>query len=144
MRKQRRKHRDDLGSVFATSVIVVMGGGVCAMVFAAGAPNAPEWLHPAILGGAGLLLVAFLAVRIPRGSTGLEFWNSLHQDRREHDKPIDYTPEPIQRKQGGRIGQQKPITAEEVREIRLNSSNTWVPSKERLRRTQERDDDVLE
>ena len=144
MRKQRRKHRDDLGSVFATSVIVVLGGGVCAMMFAAGAPNAPAWLHLAILGGAGLLLIVALAVRIPRGGTGLEFWNSFHQDRREHDMPIDYTPEPVQRKQEGRPGQQKPITANEVRELRLNSTNTWVPSKERLRRTQDQDDDVLE
>jgi hypothetical protein len=145
MRRPRRSHRNDLGSVFATAVIVVLGGGVCSILYALGSPHASPWTHGIIITVAGLVLAALIGVRFPRVSTGLEFWNAMFQGRADRDLPIDYSPEPIRPQETGRPGQQQPITAEKLRDIKLMSSNTWVPTRGRKRpNAEDDDDDVLQ
>ena len=143
MPRPRRSHRNDLGSVFATAVIVVLGAGVCSVLYAAANPTGSVWIHGVIVTIAVLFLAALIGVRFPRLGTGLEFWNAMFRARTDRDLPIDYTPESIRPQPSGRPGQQRPVTAEKLRDIKLMSSNTWVPTRGR-RRSAEDENDVLE
>ena len=87
-----------------------------------------------------LFLAALVGVRWPKLGTGLEFWHSVFRSRSGADDGVDYEPRRIEPKHVSSRGQQQPITANEVREIRLLSTNTWVPSRMRKTRT----DDVLD
>jgi len=142
MPKPRRSHRNDLGSVFATAVIVVLGAAVCSVLYAAATPNGSAWTHGIIITVAAVFLAVLIGVRFPRMSTGLEFWSAMFQGRTDRDLPIDYSPESIRPQETGRPGQQQPITADKLRDIRLMSSNAWVPSRGRKRSAE--DDDILE
>ncbi len=143
MRSPRRSHRNDLGSVFATAVIVVLGAGVCSVLYAAAEPGGSVWIHGIIITVAVLFLAALIGVRFPRLNTGLEFWNAMFRGRTDRDLPIDYSPESIRPQETGRPGQQKPVTAEKLRDIKLMSSNTWVPTRGR-KQSADKDGDVLE
>jgi hypothetical protein len=142
MPKPRRSHRNDLGSVFATAVIVVLGAAVCSVLYASATPNGSAWTHGIIITVAVLFMATLIGVRVPRISTGLEFWNAMFRARADRDLPIDYTPESIRPQATGRVGQQQPVTAQKLRDIRLMSSNAWVPT--RGRKPLAPDDNVLE
>ena len=131
MPKPRRRHRNDLGSIFAASVITVLGTGTSCAIYAVGSQNDSLFLQALIIAPALLFLAALIGVRWPKLGSGLEFWNSVFRSRADADHGVDYQPRRRDPEPVGTSGQQEPITAEEVREIRLLSSNTWVPSRTR-------------
>lgn len=140
MPKPRRRHRNDLGSIFAASVITVLGTGTSCAIYAVGSPNDSLLPQILIIGPALLFLAALVGVRFPRPGTGLEFWNAVFRSRADGDQGVDYQPRRRDPQPVCTSEQRRPITAREVREIQLLSSNTWVPT--RRRRT--REDEFLE
>ena len=140
MSKFRRNHRNDLGSVFAVSFITVLGTGICCTLYAVAAPTVSLWFLALIMTPAALCLAALVGVRWPRMGTGLEFWHAVFRSRAEADRGVDYQPRRIDPEPISSAGQQKPITADEVRDIRLMSTNTWVPTRSR----KENDNDFLD
>jgi len=131
MSKRRRDHRNDLGSIFAASVITVLGTGICCILYAVGMPAASPWILVLIITPAVFGLAALVGVRWPKMGTGLEFWNAVFRSRTQDDRAIDYQPRRVDPAPIGTPGQQQPTTADEVREIRLLSTNTWVPTRSR-------------
>lgn len=136
----RRRHRNDLGSIFAASVITVLGTGTSCAIYAVGSSNDSWLLQALIIAPALLFLSALIGVCWPKLGSGLEFWGAVFRSRADPDHGIDYQPRRRDPEPVHASGQQKPITANEVREIRLLNNNTWVPS--RTRKTSE--DDFLE
>ena len=134
MRRSRRSHRNDLGSLFATSVVVVLGMTICLVLYLVGHPRPSVWVEAGIVATALFFLSAALGIRMPRPGSGLEFWHSLFRSRADTDRSVDYTPEILRPHDPGRPGQNRPVTAEELRELRLLSSSTWVPSRSRRRK----------
>lgn len=127
MQKPRRRHRNDLGSVFAASVVTVLGAAISTILFTVGSPDSSPWLVGLIIVPAVLFLAALVGVRWPRLGTRLDFWHTVFRGRAGADHGLDYEPHPVRREAVKIVGQRKPITAEEVREIQLLSANTWVP-----------------
>tara|TARA_B100000530_G_scaffold104957_1_gene64968 strand:+ start:116 stop:538 length:423 start_codon:yes stop_codon:yes gene_type:complete len=140
MSKFRRKHRNDLGSVFAVSVITVLGTGICSTLYAVAAPRISLWFLALIMTPAVLCLAALVGIRWPKMGTGLEFWHAVFRNRVDDDPSIDYQPRRIDPKTIMRPGQQKPITADEVRNLNLVSTNAWVPTRTR----KNNQDDILD
>jgi len=98
------------------------------------------WILAWIVTPAVLCLATLVGVRWPKPGTALEFWHAIARSRMEGDRTVDYQPRRIDPQPIGTPGEQQPITADEVREIQLLSSNTWVPSQTR----KESADDFLE
>ncbi|MCH2203477.1 MAG: hypothetical protein MK102_16040 [Fuerstiella sp.] len=140
MSKRQRKHRNDLGSLFAASFTVVLGAGIACAMFAVGTRDTSSWFIVLIICSAAMMLAAIIGIRWPNVRTGLAFWHTTFRTRAKTDRSVDYQPCPIDRERMGTPGRQKPITADEVREIRLLSGNTWVPSRSRRKH----DDNFLE
>ena len=140
MPKFRRNHRNDLGSVFAVSFITVLGTGICCTLYAVAAPRVSLWFLTLIMTPSALCLAALVGVRWPKMGTGLEFWHAVFRSRADADRGVDYQPRRIDPEPIRSSGQQKPITADEVRDIRLMSTNTWVPTRSRNKKN----DDILD
>jgi hypothetical protein len=87
-----------------------------------------------------LCLAALVGIRWPKMGTGLEFWHAVFRNRVDDDPSIDYQPRRIDPKTIMRPGQQKPITADEVRNLNLVSTNAWVPTRTR----KNNQDDILD
>ena len=137
MPKLRRKHRNDLGSIFAASVIIVLGTGGSCIIYAVGSPNGSPSLLALIVAPAVLFLAGMVGVRWPKFGSGLEFWRVVFRSRLNADCGADYQPRRTEPEPISKPGQQQPITASEVREIQLLSANTWVPSRTRKKRGDE-------
>ena len=131
MSKFRRKHRNDLGSVFAVSFITVLGTGICCTLYAVAAPTVSLWFLALIMTPAALCLASLVGIRWPKMGTGLEFWHTVFRSRADADRSVDYQPRRIDAKPIMPPGQQKPITADEVRNLNLVSTNAWVPTRTR-------------
>ena len=129
MPKLRRGHKNDLGSLFAASIVTAFGAAVCAILFMIGDPEGSPWVIALIAGIAFVLLATILGVRIPRSGSSLGFWYAFFGTRAGRDQPVDYEPRPVRTQYGQSVGNQRPITAEEVRDIRELSTTTWVPSR---------------
>lgn len=134
MRRSRRSHRNDLGSLFATSVVVVLGMTICLVLYLVSQPRPSIWVEAGIVATALFFLGTALGIRMPRPGSGLEFWHSLFRERADSERAVDYTPEILRPHDPSRPGQNRPATAEELRELRLLSSSTWVPSRSRRRK----------
>lgn len=137
MMKRQRKHGNDSGSLFAASFTVVLGSGISCIMFAAAAREVSSWFMALILCSAVMFLAMLVVIRWPNLGTGLEFWCAAFRPRTRTDHTVDYQPCPIDRKRTVPPARQKPITADEVREIRLLSGNTWVPSRSRKKHSDE-------
>lgn len=124
--------RNDSGSLLASSLILGLGGGACLFMVGAMSPNSLP-LAAGILGSVfgGLLLLVVLQ-RFGRGlSLDLGFLGRFGRSRRD-DGVRDYEPRRAGSSRSDRsAGTNQPITAGEARELRLTSSSTWVPARER-------------
>ena len=129
MQKRRRSYRNDLGSVFAASVVTVLGAGISTALFAVGSPESSPWMVAVIIAPSTLFLAALVGVRWPKFGTGLDFWHVVYRGRAHADRSVDYQPRKIRQKLNQRTARQQPITVHQVRQIRLLSTNVWVPSR---------------
>lgn len=137
MPKPRRPHRNDLGSLFAASVVTVLGTGLCCLIFAAGARDGSIWPVLMIAAPAAVFLSLLVGVRSQGNGTGLQFWHVLFRSRAKNNRDVDYEPRRADDDRVTPAGQQRPITASEVRDIQLLSGNTWVPSRGRRKKDTE-------
>ena len=135
-----KRHRNDLGSVFATTVVVVLGTGLCLAMYTIGTSQASLWVQVGIIASSAIFLCLLMGIRLPRFSSGLQIWYSVARAKADENKVIDYVPQSATPQDHSRFGQRRPITAEEVREIRLTSGSTWVPTRSRKRSSS--DDEV--
>lgn len=141
MPKSRRPHRNDLGSLFAASVVTVLGTGLCCMLFAVGTRDGSIW--PILMIAAPAVVFLFMVGVRWQGSgsgSGLGFWHVLFRSRADRTRDLDYEPRRAESDRVSPEGQQRPITASEVREIQLLNGNTWVPARGR----RSKDDEYLD
>ncbi len=129
MQKPRRSHRNDLGSVFAASVVTVLGAGISSTLFAVGSPESSSWVVALIIAPSTLFLAVLVGVRWPKMGTGLDFWHVVFRCRADDARGVDYQPRRIRQKLNRVTGRQQPITVHEMRQIQLLSNNIWVPSR---------------
>lgn len=141
MPKRRQPYRNDLGSIFAASVSTALGVGFCCVLFAVGSPASSLWNLWLIVAAGALLLATLVAFTWRNSGIGLDFWHTVFRARAEDARGLDYTPRKVDTSDNSTPGGQRPITADEVREIKLMSVNTWVPARDRKKRN---DDEYLD
>lgn len=117
------------GSLFAATVVMTVGLGVCLVIVFLFAPDA-WWPLVLIVGGlVGLILLLCLfsspALRRARDS-------NLYGARRELvDNYVESFRPRHRRRSGAQAGTNKPPTADELRQIK-EDSNAWYPSDRRV------------
>ena len=130
MGKKIHRRRDDSGSMLATVIVIVLGAALCSFLCVLADVEQNELLLGTILGGAAFSIAWIVWYRYGRtNESSLTFWFLASKNRRD-DGLNDYVPEKIPGRGPQRpMGSNKPITAEEAREIQVTSSRTWVPAK---------------
>lgn len=124
------KHkRDDGGSMLATVIVIVGGAGLgCFLCMAA---NSSELLQGGIAIAALIAIVQIVRYRYARNTSsklGLFFF--IQKRPNDDGLAAQYRPRKIKdRRSQADTGDNKPITAEEARQIQVTSANTWVPTK---------------
>jgi len=139
MVKSRRGQRNELGSLFAASIVIVAGAVVCSILFMAGDPEGSPWLIAMIVGVAVLFMTAIIGIRFPRIRFGLGFWSVFFGDRSRGGDELDYQPRRVHTGQHQPSVNPRPITADEARDIHLLSTSTWVPSRLRAQKIRDRE-----
>ena len=139
MGKKFYRGRDDSGSMLATVVVIVLGAALCSFLCVLADVEQNDLLLGGILGGATLSIIWIVWFRYGRmNESSLTFWFLASKNRRD-DGLNDYRPEKVEDRGPKRpMGSNKPITAEEAREIQVTSSNTWVPAKGKRKKKQRR------
>lgn len=130
MGKKSFRRRDDSGSMLATVIVIVLGAGLCSFLCVLADQNQNGLLLGGIIGGALLAIVGLLVFRYGRmQDSSLAFWLAASKNHRD-DGLKDYQPEKAKSRGPSRpLGSNKPISAEEAREIQKTSSSTWVPAR---------------
>ncbi len=129
-----KSRRDDAGSMLAAVIVIVGGAGVCAFVGALDQSEAGAWMLGGVVVFAAMLLWWIVWYRYSRNvsQSGLAFWHMFGRSHREDGLAAQYRPRKVGEGNSNRpSGTNRPITAEEAKEIRATSANTWVPSKNR-------------
>ncbi len=123
--------RDDAGSMLATVIVVGLGAGLCSLLGLAGTSSAYDWIVITVLVTALLMLGLLTAYRYFRNEDpNLGFWHAVARNHREEGLAAQYRPRKVEDgQQGAPVDTHKPITADEVHEIQITSSRTWVPSR---------------
>ncbi|MCP4783115.1 MAG: hypothetical protein GY903_25365 [Fuerstiella sp.] len=122
--------RDDAGSMLATVIVVGFGAGLSSFVGLALASSAYDWIVIAVVATALLMLGLLTSYRYFRNEeANLGFWNAVARNHREEGLASQYRPRKVEDgEEKEPVDPNKPITADEVHEIHVTSSNTWVPS----------------
>lgn len=133
MGKKWGRRRDDAGSMLATVIVIVIGTGLCCFLCLMADPRNSDFLIGCVFVFAILLLCGIVWYRYGRRDGGsLAFWNAMARNHPDDGLAAQYRPEKIKdRKPERPVGSNKPITAEEARELKVTSSRTWVPSRAR-------------
>lgn len=132
MGKAWKHQRDDAGSMLATVIVVVLGALVCGFLVAASTESGGDWLLWTIVGVAVFFITWVMWYRYSRRTASpLSFWFALSRNYRDDEFPADYVPRKVRTRQADVAGPNRPITADEARELQQNSANTWVPSRNR-------------
>lgn len=123
--------RDDAGSMLATVIVVGLGAGLCSFLALAAASSAFDWIVVAVLVAALLMLGVVTSYRYFRNEDpNLGFWNAVARNHREAGLAAQYRPRKVENvPETVAPDPNQPITADEVHEIQVTSSNTWVPSR---------------
>jgi len=131
MPKKWFHRRDDAGSMLATVIVVGLGAGLCSFLGLAATSSGYDWIVIAVMATALLLLGLLTAYRYYRNQDpSLGFWNAVARNHREEGLAAQYRPRKIEeREEKTAIDPNQPITADEVHEIQVTSSRTWVPSR---------------
>ena len=133
MGRKWQNQKDDLGSVLASSIVVIGGAAFCLLVALFGAEKASPWLIAGVC--AVPLVFLLLVLRFRRGTSrtrsGLSFWNTLFRSPPDDGLAAGYRPRKVGEGQPPPpSGTNRPITASEAREIRITSASTWVPTRD--------------
>jgi len=131
MGRRWQRNRNDSGSLFASVFILALGSGCCLFTVAALSPGSlptAVWTVGGIAGSFTLLVILQRSGRLP--STDLSFLLTSLKQRRD-DGAADYQPRKAVSERQGPTGTNRPISAEEVHEIKVTSANTWVPAQSR-------------
>lgn len=133
MPKSTRSSERDYGryaaGLFAATVVITGGGGVCLMIVFASGP-ADVWRPLAIIGGGicslGLILWMLMARPIRRARDSNVYL--LHRQGLS-DYVETFQPH-LRRRSGRHFGTNKPPSADDLRQIK-EDSNAWYPSERR-------------
>ncbi|MEO2014567.1 MAG: hypothetical protein ABGZ53_09350 [Fuerstiella sp.] len=130
MAKKLFHRHDDAGSMLATVIVVGLGAGLCSFLGLAATSSAFDWIVMAVLATALLMLGLLTSYRYFRNEDpNLGFWNAVARNHREEGLAAQYRPRKVEDNQEKTpVDPHKPITADEVHEIQITSSRTWVPS----------------
>jgi len=131
MGRRWQSNRNDSGSLFASVFILALGSGCCLFTVAALSPGSLPttiWTLSGIVGCFMVLVVLQRFGKLP--STDLNFLLMSSKNRRT-DGAADYQPRKATPERRGPTGTNRPISAEEVHEIKVTSANTWVPAQSR-------------
>lgn len=117
--------------MLASVVVIVLGAGVTAFISALATGDQSDWAIGIIVAVTVLLVTWMIWYRYSRNrSVGLSFWAVFNRNHREDGLAAQYRPRKVK---DGRsetsVAVNKPITAEEARDIKENSANAWVPSR---------------
>lgn len=139
MARRYRGSRDDSGSLLAAVLITILGTLFCVITTAALAPES-LWLVGSIAAGPAVCLVVLTVLqRFSRGrGAGLSFFGKASRSFRD-DGVREYQPRKVTARPTVVSGSNRPITAEEARDIRLTSASTWIPARGRKRRSERSD-----
>jgi len=131
MSKKWFHRRDDAGSMLATVIVIGLGAGLCSFLALAGTSSSFDWIVLAVLVAALLILGGVTTYRYFRNEDpSLGFWNAVARNHREEGLAAQYRPQKAENVQEMEsVNPNKPITADEVHDIQVTSSNTWVPSR---------------
>jgi hypothetical protein len=123
--------RDDAGSMLATVIVVGLGAGLCSFLALAGTSSTFDWIVLAVMVAALFALGGVTSYRYYRNEDpNLGFWNAVARNHREERLAAQYRPRKVENvDEAVAADPNKPITADEVHEIQVTSSNTWVPSR---------------
>lgn len=133
MGRRWQSNRNDAGSLLASTFITSLATGFSIFVLIAIYPRENVNQILIICGACVALLIGIIWMRFGRMPLGsLSFWAVFGRSHREDHMAGDYVPRKVS---DGRStlppSGQKPITADEVRDIQSTSANTWVPAKTR-------------
>jgi len=128
MGRRFNRGRNDSGSLLAATFVVALGAGSIVFVVIALAPRESLLMISGIVAGMLLVMGSIAMLRFgAKPRMGLGFWNVRFRSHRTDGSSDDYTPR-IRKNSPKHSGTNKPITANEARELRLNSASTWVPA----------------
>ncbi len=125
---KRFNNRNDSGSLLASIFILALGGGTSLFTVAAMSPSSlPKamWTVGGIVSAFMVFIILHRMGKVPQAD--LSFLLASHRNRR-CDGTTDYQPRKLDEGRKNVIGTNQPISAEEARDIKQTSSNTWVPS----------------
>ena len=130
-----KRSRDDAGSMLATVIVIAGGAGLCSFMCLMDTSAFGDWMLALVVGGSLLAIGLIVRYRYSRNSSGgLGFWHMLHRNSNDDGIAAQYRPALVRDKQSlASDGNNTPITADQAREIRITSSNTWVPSRAVIR-----------
>jgi hypothetical protein len=116
------------GSLLASVFILTLGAGCCLFTVATLSPR--SFAFAASIVGSVAAVFILLAVfqrfgRMP--SSSLSFLLTSNKNKRD-DGANDYLPRKVADPRSTAEGSNRPISAEEAHEMRVNSPNTWVPA----------------
>lgn len=134
MTRRWRSNRNDAGSLLASVFILALGAGCCLFTVSAMSPQsmaAASLIVGSIVGVFIFVVVLQRFGRLPK--TDLGFLVSSHRNR-PGDGASDYQPRKAGEERIVSQGTNRPISAEEVQELKITSPNTWVPSRSRRER----------
>ena len=116
--------------MLATVIVIVLGAGLCSFLCVLADVKRNDLVLGGILGAAAFSIAWIIWYRYGRmDNSSLTFWFLASKNRRD-DGLNDYVPEKVpDRGPQQAMGSNRPITAEEAREIQITSSSTWVPAK---------------
>lgn len=133
MGRRFQSNRGDSGSLLASLFILALGGAGCLFTVAAMAPSSLPWAAGSVGGVFAVFVIFIVLQRFGKGpGTSLGFLLSSRRNTRD-DGLKDYEPRKAGDQRSSSAGTNRPISAEEAHEIRITSSNTWVPAKGRKR-----------
>ena len=133
MRKRWTRKRDDGGSMLATVIVIFGGAALCGLITLMDAKQS-DWVFWGVIASAFLFVAFIIRLRYSNGNSrsNLGFWSSVKHNPADDGIAGQYRPRRVKtRANEVRTGTQQPITAQEAREIKDSSANTWVPSRDR-------------
>ena len=126
----RRGHdsRNDAGSLLASVFILALGGGCSLFTVAAMSPASLPTAMWTVGGIVGAFMVFVVLQRFGKAPTADLSFILTSRRNNKNDGVADYLPRKAGDNRPVVSGNNQPISAAEVHEIRVTSANTWVPA----------------
>ena len=130
MARKFRRNRSDGGSMLATMIIIAFAAILCSWIVLIAETEFRDWLILGIIVGSILSMCALLKYRYGGlQENSLAFWKSAFSNHSDDGLASSYRPQKLKNSHS-KSGQSenRPASAEELRDIRESSANTWVPA----------------